>query len=247
MPEIRQNLATREWVIIATERARRPEQFILPSRGSILDRPEYDPNCPFCPGNEELDLERFRLPATGDWQVRVVRNRYPALLEYDEYQRRFHGINRSLAGFGYHDIVVESRRHNTCAALEPVEGLITTLQAFQTCASIYRRDPRIEHIVFFKTMARLRERRCSIPTRRRWRCRLFPTIFVCGTRRRGATSTTMASVCSAACARMKNGNRIASSSAVAICGVHSVCRVFAVPSLDRAAPPYRAFSQCDRR
>ena len=27
MPEIRQNIATREWVIIATERAKRPEQF----------------------------------------------------------------------------------------------------------------------------------------------------------------------------------------------------------------------------
>lgn len=150
MPEIRQNLATREWVIIATERARRPEQFILPSRGSILDRPEHDPSCPFCPGNEELDLERFRIPVTGDWQVRVVRNRYPALLEHDRYQRHFHGINRALAGFGYHDIVVESRRHNTCAALEPVEGLINTLVAFQMCATIYRGDPRIEHIVFFK-------------------------------------------------------------------------------------------------
>ena len=27
MPELRQNLLTREWVIIATERAKRPEDF----------------------------------------------------------------------------------------------------------------------------------------------------------------------------------------------------------------------------
>ncbi|NWG21046.1 MAG: DUF4921 family protein [Chloroflexi bacterium] len=150
MPEIRQNLATREWVIISTERAKRPEQFILPSHSQLLERPEHDPRCPFCPGNEELDLERLRLPAEGDWQLRVVRNRYPALNERDNLQRRFQGVNRALSGFGHHDVVIESRRHNTCPALEPVDGLVRTLMAFQSCGAIYRRDPRVEHIIFFK-------------------------------------------------------------------------------------------------
>lgn len=150
MPEIRQNLATREWVIIASERAKRPEQFILPSHRHIYERPAYDPNCPFCPGNEELELERLRLPAEGDWQVRVVRNRYPALNETSDLQRRFQGVNRSLSGFGHHDVVIESRNHNTCPALDPVDGLARTFQAFQACGAIYRRDPRVEHMVFFK-------------------------------------------------------------------------------------------------
>ena len=81
MSELRQNMATREWVIIASERAKRPEEFVQPAKARIEDRPAWAERCPFCPGNEELDLERLRLPAEGDWTVRVVRNRYPALRE----------------------------------------------------------------------------------------------------------------------------------------------------------------------
>ncbi len=31
MPELRQNYFTKEWVIIATERAKRPEDLVIPS------------------------------------------------------------------------------------------------------------------------------------------------------------------------------------------------------------------------
>ena len=33
MPQLRQNPATKEWVIIATERAKRPEDFQTPEEG----------------------------------------------------------------------------------------------------------------------------------------------------------------------------------------------------------------------
>src|SRR5690349_9149438 len=100
MPELRQNMATREWVIIATERAKRPEQFVQADKERVENRPPYAPDCPFCPGNEELDLERLRLPEQGDWIVRVVRNRYPALQEAGDRVRRFEGSNPSLSGVG---------------------------------------------------------------------------------------------------------------------------------------------------
>jgi UDPglucose--hexose-1-phosphate uridylyltransferase len=53
MPELRQNIATKEWVIIATERATRPEELVQPLRPTTEDRPEWEEGCPFCPGNEE--------------------------------------------------------------------------------------------------------------------------------------------------------------------------------------------------
>ncbi len=77
MSEIRQNLATKEWVLISTERARRPHEFVQPDTDKLEHFPAYVGGCPFCPGNEELDLERLRLPGEGDWQLRVVRNKYP--------------------------------------------------------------------------------------------------------------------------------------------------------------------------
>lgn len=150
MPEIRQNMATKEWVIIATERAKRPEAFIQPKRESIEARPAYVDTCPFCPGNEELDLERLRIPETGDWLLRVVANRYPALKESGERERRYDGVNRSITGVGYHEVVVESRLHNTCPALETIEEVHRTLQAFQLRGLNFRDDFRIEQVICFK-------------------------------------------------------------------------------------------------
>jgi galactose-1-phosphate uridylyltransferase len=48
MPEIRQDPTTREWVIIATERAKRPHEFA--SLSSAADQASR--SCVFCRGNE---------------------------------------------------------------------------------------------------------------------------------------------------------------------------------------------------
>jgi UDPglucose--hexose-1-phosphate uridylyltransferase len=50
MPELRQNYFTKEWVIIATERARRPEDLVTHRPAKTVAA--LVENCPFCPGNE---------------------------------------------------------------------------------------------------------------------------------------------------------------------------------------------------
>lgn len=150
MPELRQNLATKEWVIISTERARRPEDFIEPDRERVDQRPEYVANCPFCPGNEEIELEKLRIPAEGDWQVRVVRNKFPALQEEGPRVRQSEGVNRSISGVGYHEVLIESRRHNTCPALQRADEIERTLMAFRMRGQALNQDPRIEQIIYFK-------------------------------------------------------------------------------------------------
>jgi UDPglucose--hexose-1-phosphate uridylyltransferase len=150
MPELRQNVATREWVIIATDRAKRPEEFIQTDKERVESRSAFVANCPFCPGNEELDLERLRLPAEGDWLLRVVRNRYPALQESGERVRHLDGMNPSISGVGYHEVVVESRLHNTSPATEDLAEIERTLRAFQMRGLALRADRRIEQIIYFK-------------------------------------------------------------------------------------------------
>ena len=56
MPELRQNRFTKEWVIVATERAKRPEELRV-QRDSRPPLPHYSETCPFCPGNERLALD----------------------------------------------------------------------------------------------------------------------------------------------------------------------------------------------
>lgn len=76
MSQLRLDPLTGRWVVIAGDRAERPLAFLtssLPVEGGP-PRP-----CPFCPGNEDATppaLESYG--SSGQWQVRVVPNKYPA-------------------------------------------------------------------------------------------------------------------------------------------------------------------------
>jgi UDPglucose--hexose-1-phosphate uridylyltransferase len=150
MPELRQNMATKQWVIVAVERANRPEECIEACRQLTEERPQWDAGCPFCPGTEDHEPEIMRLPPTGPWQVRVVRNKYPALEEQGERIRTFDGVHRKMAGVGYHEVVIESPRHNMCAALDAPENLAVTLEVCKARSRELAQDPRIEQIICFQ-------------------------------------------------------------------------------------------------
>lgn len=151
MPELRQNIATKEWVIIASERAKRPNAYIEPKPLPLTEgRIIYDPTCPFCPGNEELDLEIARHPADGPWQTRIVRNKYPALAADSVLTRSFDGVQRRITGVGYHEVVVEHPHHNTTLALMTAEEIREALATFQRRAAEMQKDQRIEQIIYFK-------------------------------------------------------------------------------------------------
>ena len=151
MAELRQNMVTKEWVIIADERAKRPDDYVEADRYNITETQTfYDPNCPFCPGNEELDLEIERLPPTGDWQTRVVYNKYPALSKDGDLARTFDGVHRRISGVGYHEVVVESPRHNTTLPLMKPEEIKSLLETFYSRGWSIRKDSRIEQVIYFK-------------------------------------------------------------------------------------------------
>ncbi|MBI4820658.1 MAG: DUF4931 domain-containing protein [Deltaproteobacteria bacterium] len=148
MPELRQNLATKEWVVISTERKKRPEEFAK-KRSEVDPRP-FEPTCPFCPGNEDLSLEILREPSEGPWRIRGVRNKYPALNSEGERIRLFDGVHRSMSGVGAHEVLIESPRHDVCPALESSDEVTEMLAAFQSRGRYHADDSRIEHVVWFK-------------------------------------------------------------------------------------------------
>ena len=91
MSEMRYNVASRDWVVVAPERARRPEDFHAAGSAVTADRPAHRQDCPFCPGGEANTAgETLRFCAdNGEWQVRSFPNRYPALTaEQQEGQPR---------------------------------------------------------------------------------------------------------------------------------------------------------------
>ena len=150
MPELRQNIITRDWVIIATERAQHSDQFVVPQkiRQGIE---QYRPDCPFCPGNEDQTRrELFRISTDRSWRVRVVENKYAALLRDGERVRSINGVYRSMTAVGYHEVVIEHPRHDTTTALLTAGEVADILTAYRQRYSEIKKDPRIEAIIIFK-------------------------------------------------------------------------------------------------
>lgn len=151
MPELRQNFATKEWVIIASERAKRPSSYAEPGHRLLTeDQASHDSNCPFCVGNEELDLEVECYPPEGEWKTRVVRNKFPALAGDGLPIHTVDGLQHSMTGVGYHEVVVDQRNHNATLALMAPQEVQLVFEAIQRRGRAIARDPRIQQVIFFK-------------------------------------------------------------------------------------------------
>ncbi len=152
MPELRQNRFTKEWVIIATERAKRPEELAVKREPKVV--PHYVPTCPFCPGNETLTPpEIFRLPlggSNGAWRTRVVPNKFAALARDVQPQRTIQRSHRRINGFGVHDVVVDTPDHALPTALMTDEQVTDILSCYKRRYDELSDDPRIAHVTIFK-------------------------------------------------------------------------------------------------
>lgn len=149
MPELRFNVLTQEWVIMATERAKRPMEFAqsIP----IYDLPKYEPKCPFCPGNEWATSEElYRLDGPNGWETRVVKNKYPALDEHAQPTVSGDFLQTSINGFGLHEVIIDTPRHDrtiTMLSLPEVEKVVLTYRERYRAVA---KDPRVKHIILFK-------------------------------------------------------------------------------------------------
>ena len=86
MPELRKDIVTREWVIIARERAKRPHDFAH-TKKAPEEIPEHDKGCPFCTTNEDKTPPEVLVyrpvnsgPNSPGWLLRVTPNKYQALI-----------------------------------------------------------------------------------------------------------------------------------------------------------------------
>lgn len=150
MTELRQNMITQDWVIIASERAKRPHEFTQ-KRDETVVIPVYRSDCPFCRGNEHLTgPECFRLNEGTGWRVRSVINRFSALSPTGEQVRRVEGIYRSLSGFGFHEVIIEHPRHDLTIALLGLEDVANILRVYQCRYHSIKLDSRMKAIIIFK-------------------------------------------------------------------------------------------------
>ncbi len=129
--QIRQNKATKEWVIYAPSRSKRPIDF----KQDKFERdklPAHDEKCPFCPGNEDM-LPGIITEVNGTnqsgWQLRIVPNKFPAIKPAGENIRTDEGIYLMMEGYGRHEVIIEHPKHNQSIAImsdEEVNSIVET-------------------------------------------------------------------------------------------------------------------------
>jgi len=148
MPELRKDPVVERWVIIATERARRPMDF-----APEVVRPRGPEDCPFCPGHEDrTPPEVFRSGGSedGPWTVRVVPNKFPALHADGEVHAAGEGIYDRIDGVGAHEVVIESPDHFAGLGTLPAAHVGEVLVAYRERLLALRKDPRLEYVLIFK-------------------------------------------------------------------------------------------------
>ncbi len=150
MPEVRLNRITGDWVIIATERAKRPHEFIQKKEKKELSG--YAETCPFCAGNEnQTPPETMRLAGSdGKWLVRCVPNKYSALSTEGIIIKKKTDFKQYISGVGLHEVIIEAPEHNKNMALLPLSHIEQILKAYKQRQLAFYEDPRVEHVIIFK-------------------------------------------------------------------------------------------------
>ncbi len=151
MPQLRKDPVLGRWVIIATERGKRPTDFVhIPEerRGGF---------CPFCYGNEDKtppEVISYRdsktKPDTPGWQVRVVPNKFPALTIEGEVDRAGEGMYDKMNGVGAHEVIIETPDHDAELSRLPVEHIALVLKAARERMVDLQGDTRFRYIQFFR-------------------------------------------------------------------------------------------------
>src|SRR2546428_3628291 len=152
MPELRKDPVVGRWVIISTERGRRPSDF----NGS--GPPSTNPKiCPFDVGNEDKtppEVLAYREPGTAPnapgWTVRVVPNKFPALQIEGGLDRRGEGLYDRMNGVGAHEVIIEGPDHATELADLPAEHIAQVLQAYRERILDLSKDTRLRYVLIFK-------------------------------------------------------------------------------------------------
>ncbi|MEA3493838.1 MAG: galactose-1-phosphate uridylyltransferase [Candidatus Margulisiibacteriota bacterium] len=155
MPELRKDPISERWVVIATERGKRPTDFAMPAvseeSSNNLDK------CPFCEGHENMtppEILAWRkpgsLPDSPGWEIRGMQNKFPALTSEGEINRTGMGVYDMMSGIGAHEVIVETPKHNLAIPDMSDEHVEKILWAYKQRIIELEKDPRFRYALVFK-------------------------------------------------------------------------------------------------
>lgn len=140
--ELRLDLVSQDWVVIATGRAKRPETFKKEQAPSVCDEKEEIEKCFFC--NIETQEKPVLISEKGkisspvkknipkDWTIAVVPNKFPAFLPHPDLDETVEGgIYKKMNAVGFHEVVVtrDHKKHMGQFSVEEIKEVVDAYQA----------------------------------------------------------------------------------------------------------------------
>ncbi len=152
MPELRKDPIVGRWVIIATERARRPGNLVSASENIFKE----EAPCPFCERHESLTppeiyaVRNNSRPNEPNWKVRVVPSIKPMLRIEGATSRRGAGIYDSMDDVGAHEVIIETPEHIANMADLPLDQIRLVIETYTTRINDLEKDPRFKSVMAYK-------------------------------------------------------------------------------------------------
>jgi UDPglucose--hexose-1-phosphate uridylyltransferase len=162
--ELRKDYLLDRWVVIATERSRRPTDLSKP-------KPEAAKTaiCPLCVGNENItppatmlyqkengEIKRGQDPLTGErtkkWLIRVIPNLYPAFSPPKQPEDIKKIVNGEFLweAIGYHEVIVESPNHEEDPANAELSQLELVIKAYIDRLKELSAKPYVRYVSIFR-------------------------------------------------------------------------------------------------
>lgn len=155
--EFRYDLVSKDWVIIATGRAKRPDTFKKERRKKETVSSK---DCPFCQiENQETPTlifsngkrvfleKRGKIPA--EWTTIIIPNKYPAFLPSSLLDKKTEGeIYQKMNAVGFHEIVI-TRNHKTQMAQFSVAQVKEVIDVYQARYLELMKEKFVNHISIF--------------------------------------------------------------------------------------------------
>lgn len=151
MSEWRKDPVTERWVIIATERSKRPSDYC-----HTEEKRQFD-FCALCEGHEgetPPEVLAFRRPGSKPnspgWWIRVVSNKFPAVKIEGELNYHENGIYLSMNGIGAHEVIIEATEHEPNLEEQAEKQIEEVIWAWRERSLDLRKDKRLKYIQVFK-------------------------------------------------------------------------------------------------
>lgn len=151
MSQMRKDVFTGRWVIMAETATVRPSDFHFTRFGREARF------CPFCETNEaSTPPEVFAIRQQGSsanrpgWSVRVVPNVAPRLRIEGDLGRRAEGFHDMMNGVGAHEILVETPRHDRSLHELEISEISDVIRAYVARLVDLEGDKRIRYVLIFK-------------------------------------------------------------------------------------------------